>query len=231
MKPFRTISIRPTIALLLSGVVLLPGLWLADAGAATPEHDQRQSPAGRVVARVQVDGDRRRDTVRYQVITDDLVKVTVETARGRVDSMRLRTYYWPRGKWQGAARIDGRRGAELVVGTSTGAHALLFSVLTWRGGELTRERAPGGGREWLVDAAYNDYYGWLRTRTDGGAAQIIERYVTREGTSHRWSGRAISYTWRSGDWRRSSKRSLSYRGDRNASRVYGWKVKGLKRGY
>jgi hypothetical protein len=41
------------------------------------------------VARRDVDGDRRRDTIRYKAIRDDLLKVTVTTAAGRVGVKRL----------------------------------------------------------------------------------------------------------------------------------------------
>ena len=185
--------------------------------------------AGRVVARRDVDGDRRRDTIRYKAIRDDLVKVTVTTAAGRVGVKRLRTEYWPRGRFHGAAPMDGRAGSELVIGTTFGAHTAWFTVLTWRGGDLVRQGAPGRGHEWAVDAAATVYLGWRRT-TSEGRARITKRYVFREGVGHHWTGRATTYVWRPGQgWDRASARLISIHGDRKASRIGGWRVKGLKR--
>jgi hypothetical protein len=230
---------RVTGALLRTGTAALAGLAtvlgsvLVPAATASPEQIDSHARAGRIVARIAVDArDHRRDVVRYRVVRDDLVRVTVRTAAGQVDSKVLNTEYWPRGHWQGAARMDGQRGAELVVGTSVGAHTLWFTVLTWRGGNLVVERNPSSGREWAIDAAYNVYYGWLRRVIDG-RARITERYVTRDGgAGHHWSGRAWTYTWRGGSgWTRSWTRHLSIQGDRKASRIAGWHVTGLERGF
>jgi len=158
-----TRALLQTGAAALAGLAIVLGSVLLPAATASPEQIDAHARAGRIVARVAVDArDHRRDVVRYQVVRDELVRVTVRTAAGQVDSKLLNTAYWPRGHWQGAARMDGQRGAELVVGTSVGAHTLWFTVLTWRGGNLVVERNPSSGREWAIDAAYNVYYGWLR---------------------------------------------------------------------
>ena len=221
------VTIRPARGLLLAGVMLasaglIPGAT-ADATISGSAHQSR------VVARVDVDGDQRPDHVRYFVLSDDLVEITVETADGLTRSRRLNTEWWPRGHWHGAALLDGRPGQELVVGTSMGAHTPLFSVLTWRGDRLVKESAPGRWGLWPVDAYYNGYFGWLRTRSSGHV-HMTARSVTRDdGVGHHWSGQAITFTWRAGRWVRSATRPLSIQGDHNASRIGGWRVSGLKR--
>lgn len=186
------------------------------------------STADRVVARVDVDGDRRRDVVRYQILRDELVRVSVRTARGLTRHRKLSTDYWPGGHWQGAALIDGRPGQELVIGTLQGAHTPWFTVLTWRHRRLVKENAPGRWGGWPVDAYANGYFGWLRIRSNGHV-HMSARYVTRVGTGHHWTGRVITFTWRKNRWVRSSAHKLSLHGDHNASRIGGWHVSGLKR--
>ncbi|NAZ88807.1 hypothetical protein, partial [Kineococcus indalonis] len=55
--------------------------------------------------------------------------------------------------WVGAHPVDDRPGAELVLLTDTGAHAERNAVLTWRGGSLEEQAAPGGADGWYVDAS------------------------------------------------------------------------------
>lgn len=230
---------KPTTAMLTMLAVGSTSLILAGPpSAATMYNDTRADPTsvsqqargdGRVVARRDVDGDGRRDVVRYEVLRDDLVQVTVQTAAGRTAAKRLNTQSWPRGRFHGAAQMDGRPGFELVIGTSAGAHTAWFTVLTWRHGDLIRESGPGRWQEWAVDAAYSIYLGWFRRISDG-RVRMTERHVFREASSHHWTGRATTYTWRPGQgWKRSSSHAIDTHGDHRASRIGGWHVQGLKR--
>jgi hypothetical protein len=101
----------------------------------------------RVVARVDVDGDGRTDVVRLRKVEDQHAVLTVSTARGATLSRHLRTT-WIDPMWHGAARIDGRPGAELVLITDAGAHTLFHTVLTfatddWSGSSARALGVPG----------------------------------------------------------------------------------------
>src|SRR4051794_25507072 len=83
----------------------------------------------RVVTHVDVNGDGHADTVAIarrgaEGARSGSVMVRVKTSPGRVVSASRRTSFWFGGLWQGAARIDGRPGRELVVGYTAGAHTL-----------------------------------------------------------------------------------------------------------
>ena len=187
------------------------------------------APGGEVVARIDVDGDGRRDVVRFRAVDDNRAVVTVATARGTTLRKKLRTLYIEP-SWHGAARIDGRRGAELVVLTDAGAHTLFHTVLTVRGGRLVKENAPGRGRTWVTDGAVFVYIGWKRYVRDGRSF-VVRRYVTKDFDSDKWSGRAVTYRWRKGhsDWQKVSAGSLHPHTDRRAARFGGWDVRGLPR--
>ena len=181
----------------------------------------------RVVARVDVDGDGRTDVVRLRRVEDQHAVLTVSTARGATLSRHLRTT-WIDPMWHGAARIDGRPGAELVLITDAGAHTLFHTVLTFRDGRLVRQHAPGRGRTWVTDGAAFVNIGWKRYRKDGRAF-VAKRWVTEDYESPGWSGKSVTYRWGRGEWHRVATRSLRPRTDRKAARFGGWVVRGLPR--
>jgi len=195
--------------------------WAGSAPAAQAVTDSR------VVARIDVDGDGRVDVVRMRAVDDTHAVVTVETARGATLKKHLRTI-WIEPWWHGAARMDGRRGAELVVITDAGAHTLFHTVLTVRDGRLVKQNAPGRGRTWVTDGAAFVNIGWKRY-VKNGRAFVVKRSVTEDFESNRWSGRAVKYRWGRGDWHRVSARSLHPRSDAQAARFGGWVVRGLPR--
>lgn len=185
--------------------------------------------SARTVSHKDVDGDGDRDVVRYRGLDGDRVRISVRTGDGCPARTVLDTAYWPGpgGEWLGAAPLDGNRGAELVVGTATGAHAMLWTVLTMRGDTLRVQRNPAAPRAvtWLTDAAANFFEGWTRT-THHGEIFVVHRAVQRQGTSNRWRGEWRRFRWDQG-WDRAGQHDIRIRGDRKAARIGGWHVPGL----
>jgi hypothetical protein len=196
--------------------------------SSTPSVQPDTPSSSRLVARRDVDGNGDRDRIRYRAIDSDTVRVSVRLSKRKVVRKTLGTRSWPRGDFYGATRFDGRRGVELVIGTSLGAHTPWFTILTYRGGRLVVERSPYFGREWAVDAYANGYAGWYR-RIHDGQVHIRLKYASRVGTSPRFTGRTIRYTWHRGAWDRSGTRRISFPNANQASRIGGWHVKGLPR--
>lgn len=200
-------------AVMIAGV----GLTTAPAQAARD---------GKVVARKDIDGDGRKDTVRFRRLRPDGIEVTVQTANGRTVHKRVPTPGFIQERWHGATRIDGRRGAEIVVLTDAGAHSLFFTVLTWRGGKLAVERAPGhGDSTWYTDGAVWISAGYKRL-VRHNRVSIVSRLVTRSLPHGAWKGRAVTYRWQHGRWHRRNARTIRP-GTRAAYEMGGWHVKGL----
>src|SRR3990170_4348794 len=94
-----------------------------DSGAPQPANGVCQVvDRCRVVAETDVDGDGVRDQVGFVAESERRVVVHVKTATGQRLHRGLAVLWFPRGDFYGAAPIDGRPGAELVVGTTMGAH-------------------------------------------------------------------------------------------------------------
>jgi hypothetical protein len=170
----------------------------------------------KVVVQRDVDGDGRGDQVgivQRHVDDNGSVTVRVRTAKGKHLQITNRDVNWYGKAWLGSAAIDGRRGAELVVGQDVGAHSMQFRVITCRQGKLVWLWAPKpfaghatgiSRKNWLIDSSYS---------FDTG----IYRSVT-----------IATYTWRSDHWAKQSFRTVT-RGDRTAAELGGWHVKGLPR--
>lgn len=183
------------------------------------------------VAKVDVDGDGTADPVGIARRGKDGAphgKVIVRVKVGdTVVSTRRKTSYWYGSPWQGAARLDGEAGKDLMVGFSAGAHTLFFHGLTWREGRLVNLDAPGRGHPWVIDGAYNVAYGWLRKGSwpDGSIRQrVATRYETK-----RFKGTITSYRWQNGAWDRVSSRKIYPVPNKTAYSWAGFVVPGLKR--
>lgn len=220
--------------------VLLGGLGLALAASAcgTAGTERTATPAepgvttgaapDRSVARTDVDGDGAADTVYYRVRSADVARVVVRTSSGQRLVRGLSTKFWPRGQWYGATPLDGVPGDELVVGTWMGAHTPMFTVLTYRFGDLEVMDNPAGiyGRLWPIDAFYNGYLGWTRTVEDG-EVRLTLRSVLRTGQTKEFTGEAEHFRWAGNGWVRAGVEPISVRGDKRAAQIGGWHVKGL----
>jgi hypothetical protein len=187
----------------------------------------------RVVARVDVDGNGTRDAVGVTRLGKDMaphgtVVVRVKTGAHRIIKARRTLPQWGGPVWQGSAFVDGRKGRELVVGHSVGAHSLFFRVLTWRSGKLIDLRAPGGGLDWYVDGAYNVAAGYLH-RAGTPAGTLLQRYADRYDGGSTFQGTVTRYVWAAGRWKQTSEVSYPNLDQETAYRWGGWRIPGLGR--
>jgi hypothetical protein len=197
-----------------------------------------------VVAQVDVDGDRRTDEVgmvadlRASDANKGVVTVRVRTAGGRTLSTTSRTVAWfgkDADAWYGAARIDGRRGSELVVGQQMGAHSTSFRVITYRHGSLVTLRAPKAPRRtgrvddtatWFTDAALNFHDGYTRSRSKGAVLMDLTT-VQRNASGKGHSGWTARYRWSHGGWHLMLVKRVHYATEAAVARAGGWHVAGL----
>ena len=221
-----------SLATALGVALLVP--TACGSGTTDPVTTAAEEPRPRVVARTDVTGDGSRDRVTYRVLPGDRVRIGVRSGATTATRRVLDTELWPGrgGYWHGAARLDGRPGTELFIGTTMGAHTPLFTVLTMRAGRLRVQASPlPGGPEWWVDAFVNGYSGWTRTNRDG-RVRVVSRTVYRDGggsRAHLWTGQARAFVWSNDRWVSDGGRDLAVRGDRKAARVGGFHVPGLPR--
>lgn len=186
------------------------------------------------VARIDVNGDRRADRVGWVQISRKRVRIRVRITGGRVVSRRVNVrLWWGGGVWGGGAWIDGRRGAELLVGSAMGAHTPFYTMLTYRRGDLVVEKSPAtgayGGDRWAIDASLVASAGWKRHAGRRGRVTMTQRTATRNGDGPRYSGRNVRYAWRHGDWKRVNRTPRTYKNGRRAHRIAGWQVGHLER--
>lgn len=223
---------RQLTVLAVAGVVSA-GLLGAPANG-TPAHRSgvRQSDdSARVVARVDVNGNGKKDVVRFKKRGTHRLVVRVKTDRGRVDRKVVRAPGISFGGWHGAARLDGHRGRELALLTSAGAHSLSYTTLTWRRKNgLKVLKSPEGG-SWLTDGAAMMGAGYLRkVRRHHGKRRVsmTSRYLVRAPRRPVWKGKATRYVWRHGDWHKRGRHKIKVRGDRKAQKRFGWRNTGLR---
>lgn len=180
----------------------------------------------RVVADRDVDGDGDRDKVAWVQRSQKRVVIRVRTADGATLRHRVDVSLWYRGgAWAGAAPIDGRRGAELLVGSTMGAHTPGYTVLTYRRGGLQVLDSPRRENHWYIDGAYSVAAGWWRN-TNGETVRMTYKDAlrTRRDT---FRGANTTYAWHAGRWVQRATVKTFYRTDDAAFKIIGWHVRGL----
>lgn len=233
--------LRTTLGI-LAATTLAVTMSPTTAGAATPKVCAGVSGC-KVVVQRDVDGDGRGDQVGIVARNADsggTVTVRVHTAKGKNRQITNRNVFWYENPWLGSAAIDGRRGAELVVGQWSGAHALQFRVITYRGGELVLLRSPKpfkghangiSRKNWLIDGSYSFNIGVYRSVSHGKVTLRVksaERDYNDTRLRPRYNVTISTYAWRSGKWKKQSVREVTRSYD-TAARIGGWHVKGLPR--
>jgi len=200
----------------------------------------------REVARADVDGDRRTDDVgvvqRDRAGSTGAYHVGTSTVRVRLAAGRTLLAAVPYDGWfgrtfWGAARVDGVRGADLVLGSTAGAHARFFRGLTYRAGRLVTLPSPDtiGDRRipgFYVDGAVTVYAG-VACGTDGhGAATLTISAASREGDGSAPASTFVlasaSFRW-DGRWVRTSQSTRAGVAERTAAAPAGFHCAGLPR--
>lgn len=186
---------------------------------------------GTLVARTDVDGDRATDRVylRPGTLTEEYERawtLTVLTSRGRAASTRVVAEAGDsanvRDVWRGAAALDGRAGAELLISVPTVGDFPMYAVFSWRDGKLATQSIPRD-RDWLTPRGPGTAEQLVATR----AGQFVKtRYQISKG---RWYGTQRVYRWSSTSWKLTSTRRVGPVSEAAAKRSAGWFVKGFAR--
>lgn len=186
------------------------------------------------VATIDVDGDRRADQVGWHQLDKFRVEIRVRTVKGRTlrHTVNVR-YWWKGGEWGGAAWIDGRPGAELLVGSLMGAHTPFYTMLTFRKGHLAVEKSPAVGAygtdRWAIDSSLMAYAGWDRNVGPKGRITMTQRVASRNGDGVEFKGHDVRYAWTKGHWKQVNRKQHWYKNARKASKIGGWHVWHLER--
>lgn len=188
---------------LSSAIALFPAATPAQAVPTAPQ------PAKVVLKQTRhadVDGDGRRDTVRIYNAgkkgDNTIWKVKVTTAKGRTDSIKvpIPSYQGTDHLWRGWAHLDGASGAELILEPQTDDF-ITYIVLTWRGGALHRELAPGAEKQWV--AATEIDRGGFRFYTASGKRYVNAWQAACPGQPDKPGTCTVKtdrYVWRNGAW-------------------------------
>jgi hypothetical protein len=223
----------------LSAGLLTP----ATAHATTKNACSGVTASCKIVAHVDVTGDGRADSVGIARLRTDGDMVTRYQVRIRTDGGKLlhktdKTAAWLGPLYRGAAKIDGRRGKEVVVGHVVGAHTAFYRVYRYHNGKLELLKAPKLPkkvsattlrRSWAVDSAVASFEGIRRTRHNGHVI-LINTFGSRDPSARVYSGWKLKYRWEDGHWKSVSavKRTFT---NKQAAKAWGWHVKGMRTGF
>ncbi len=227
---------------------LLLAALLLDAGPAAATGDAPRGSACAGVAgcqskaRVDVDGDGRLDDVgtvqrdragSTGIYHRGTTTVRVRTATGRTVIAAVPYDGWFGPTWHGATRLEGTPGAELVLGSTAGAHSQTFAALTWRGGRLVPLHAPGGGaiRDFYIDGALTIYAG-VACGTDPAGRPTLTVYAASLEDGRRTYSTATTvsrYDRAAQRWVLVSSRSAERVPADDAAAPAGWRCRGLPR--
>lgn len=202
---------------MLVRAIALSGL-LATVAALAPTSAAQAAPLPakaelRQVRHADVDGDGRPDIVRVYDTgkkgDNTIWKVGVTTAAGRTGSVTfgIPSYQTTR-PWYGWAKVDGRRGAELLFKTRTDK-GLALIVLTWSDGKLHIEKGPASSAD--PTQKWGHWFAWQ----DGGLTSGYrffsangQRYVNawdadcpKGAASKACNLETVRSVWRDGSWR------------------------------
>ena len=185
----------------------------AAARPAVPTADPLQTIARQVFT--DLDGDGTRDTVTlfYQGAGRfSLTGVTTKKVLASVyfSSSVEKASDLPRA-WYGASAIDGVKGSELIVTSTTpdtgGGSTTRQLVYTWRKGKLVAEAPPasGWGKSWQLSQRDNETRGYRFFDSHHHRYVDATRLIT-DGVKP-WTGTITRSVWRGGKWVKTSKRT------------------------
>lgn len=238
----RTVGLRTGVAAaVVAGALALSSVPTQAAGPAAPAKTACSGVSHcTVVDRADVDGDGTADSigvVAKKVDRGGSVQVRVRTSSHGLLTKTTHDVEWFGGEpvFLGATALDGKRGAEVVVGQAMGAHFQHFRVLTFRSGGLVWLASPKAPAKthsidtdtsvWAIDGSYSFNTGIARTSTSKGVFVTVTA-LERKESGHGHTGWKSTYRWSSTGWVLQSSTSVE-RSSKAAYATAGWHVKGL----
>lgn len=198
---------RIVVGTTTAALALTCGAISTPAQASPVQPAEPATPTVLRTVRVDVNGDGKADTVTVTALGGTQYELKVVTAKstaavtfGSTDPLESRSV------WGGAARLDGVKGAELIVRTSTPDASGGFAVYTWRKGALVAEAAPASPSTragWWTGSAQA-----IRFLTSHGRAYVDVAKLALAGTSSGLRAKIVRSVWRGGKWVKVSTRSV-----------------------
>lgn len=188
----------------------------AASASAAPTTEVAQKRPTSVTTRADIDGDGRRDTttMRLTSVDGETHRYTIETrtARGTRASVPLLVGADDADLemiWVGAAHLDGKRGAEILVNACQSCDSTQLKVVTWSKGRLAFQAAPGmkgdNGYFWMVGARPYQVSGYTFS-TRRGVRYVVHHDLqpSKRGT---YRGTHTTYRWAKNTWVKTSTKS------------------------
>lgn len=166
---------RITVPAIASALALVAGLAVAAPAAAAPPAPLFTAAKVITKEKVDVDGDGVKDSVTVSRVATEKYKIAVKTAAGESSSLTVASNIYERygvSPLAAAAELDGEKGYELIFGLFK-RDIRGWYVLTWRDGEIVRERAP-------APRPSSDEFMW-RTGSTGPITRGYTFYTTEGG--------------------------------------------------
>ncbi|MGC4154423.1 MAG: hypothetical protein QM628_15285 [Propionicimonas sp.] len=203
------------LAAIASGLALTATLVAPTAAAASPSRPAllpAAKPKAVGTAKIDVDGDGRKDTVKVTRLSSTKYKVAVTTAKKKASitiTSTIRQDWGEDNPYWGAAKLDKVKGHELLVLTG-GGDGVSIAALTWRKGKLIRQAAP---------KARSSKYAWYSLGTDWGhhgyrfytknGKRYVEQYGLFKMGTPRWEGTIVTSKWTASGWKQTKKKNVS----------------------
>lgn len=223
MKRFKIIGV-------VASLVIAPTVAI---GSATPA---QAAPSGvctgvtncKVVKSVDITGDGVKDSVgivTHPIFGDYYASVRVLTGKGTLLTYTDGSGIWPysEGIFRGAAPIDGRPGADVVIGNAAAAYdGTRWLVVGYRHHKLVKVNAPKLPKKvgipnygWWMTASNDDWrkdykhptvkiVEGIKRTTHHGKAQVELTVATRAKKQHKYDTWTVTYRWNGHGWHRVS---------------------------
>jgi len=192
-------------AVTLAGGLLVPAM---EASAVQLSALPAVAPVATRTVQVDVDGDHHDDEVTVEQNGTDTFVVNVVTWAGQSDVKQFTSTIdddWGLEPWYGAAKLNGRKGYELLLLTS-GGDGVMFRVLSWRSGELAWDKAPKsrmkGAYGWYLADLDFARFGYRFATSAAGKRYVRDFELYPSGS--KWKGTVVNSVWKSGAWHKVS---------------------------
>lgn len=196
---------RIVVGTTTAALALTVGAISTPAQASPVQPAEPATPTVLRTVRVDVNGDSKADTVTVTALGGTQYELKVVTAKATATAtFTSDADAGTAAFWGGAAKLDGVKGAELIVWASTPDAPDDFTVYTWRKGALVAEKAPASPSRagWWASGAYG-----VRFFTSHGRAYVDVAKIAAASTNGA-RAKIVRSVWRGGKWVKVSTRTV-----------------------